>query len=71
VNPFRQDGVGWTSVALFVVGLVIVLANALDADVWFLSALNAIPMVFGWVVLAVGGALILAGLFGGKETEDA
>ncbi|HEX5204641.1 MAG TPA: hypothetical protein VFW27_32355 [Actinoplanes sp.] len=71
MNPFRQDGVGWTSVALFVVGLVIVLANALDADVWFLSALNAIPMVFGWVVLAVGGALILAGLFGGKETEDA
>ncbi|MFC7276309.1 hypothetical protein ACFQS1_20130 [Paractinoplanes rhizophilus] len=71
MNPFRQDGVGWTSVALFVVGLVIVLANALDADVWFLSALNAIPMVFGWVVLAVGGALILAGLFGGKETEGA
>jgi hypothetical protein len=63
--------VGWTSVALFVVGLVIVLANALDADVWFLSALNAIPMVFGWVVLAVGGALILAGLFSGKEAEDA
>jgi hypothetical protein len=70
MNPFRRDGLGWLAAALFVFGAIIVLANALDLDFWLLSAFNAIPLIFGLIVLVIGAALILAGFFAGGETDD-
>lgn len=70
MNPFRREGLGWTAAVLSLVGAVIVVANLLDADFWLLSVFSAIPMVFGLVVLAVGAALLLAGIFSGREADN-
>jgi len=69
-ESFSADGLGWLAVALFAFGAIIVLANARDLDFWMLSAFNAIPLIFGLVVLVVGAALMLAGFFAGGETDD-
>jgi uncharacterized integral membrane protein len=69
MNPYRGEGLGWLSWILAALGAVIVAVNLLDVDFWLFGVLAAVPLVFGLILLAVGGVLILAGLFFGQESD--
>jgi uncharacterized integral membrane protein len=69
MNPYRDEGLGWLSWILVALGAAIVAVNLLEVDFWLFSVFAAVPLVFGLVLLAVGGVLILAGLFSGRESD--
>jgi hypothetical protein len=67
MNQYRTEGLGWLSAVFAVLGAGVVLANLLDIEVLPLNILNALPLVFGLVLLAAGVVLLLTGFFAGRR----
>ena len=66
--PYRSEGLGWLSVAFIVLGAMILIVNRLSLGFWVLSVLQAIPVLFGVMMLTCGIALVLAGFLDRSDT---